>query len=83
LLLSLPFCAPISIPGLSVLFGLVITFLGLRIVFGRKPQLPGFILRKEVKFATLEKIVHLGLKLCTRMEKIARPRMEFVRTWPA
>ncbi|MGB8166399.1 MAG: exopolysaccharide biosynthesis protein [Chthoniobacteraceae bacterium] len=82
LLLSLPFCAPITIPGLSVPFGIVITFLGLRIVFGRKPELPGFILHKELKYATLERIVSLGLKLCTRMEKIARPRMQFLRTWP-
>jgi hypothetical protein len=82
LLLSLPFCAPVAIPGLSIPFGLVITFLGLRIVFGRKPQLPSFILRTQIKYATLEKIVLLGLKLCTRMEKIARPRMAFLRRWP-
>jgi hypothetical protein len=82
MLLSLPFCAPIAIPGLSIPFGVVITFLGLRIVFGRKPELPSFILRKQVKYATLEKIVNLGLKLCTRMEKVAKPRMNFLRTWP-
>jgi len=82
LLLSLPFCAPIVIPGLSIPFGIVITFLGLRIVFGRKPQLPGFILHKKVTFKVLEKIVAVGLKLCVRMEKIARPRMEFLRVWP-
>lgn len=82
LLLSLPFCAPIAIPGLSVPFGVVITFLGLRILFGHKPELPGFILRKQVKYATLERIVNLGLKLCKYMEKIARPRMAFLRTWP-
>lgn len=82
LLLSLPFCAPVTIPGLSIPFGVVITFLGLRIVFGRKPQLPGAILRKRVNHATLERIVRLGLKLCARIEKIARPRMAFLRRWP-
>jgi len=82
LLLSLPFCAPIVIPGLSVPFGVVITFLGLRILFGRQPQLPGFVLRKEVKFATLQKIVAVGLKLCVHMEKLARPRMNFLRASP-
>ena len=82
LLLALPFCTPIPIPGLSVPFGIVITFLGLRIVFGHKPELPKFILRKEVKYATLERIVRFGLKLCTRMEKIAKPRMAFLRKWP-
>ncbi len=82
LLLSLPFCSPISIPGLSIPFGVVITFLGLRILFGHKPELPGFVLRKQVKYATLERIVGIGLKLCKYMEKIARPRMAFLRTWP-
>ncbi len=82
LLLSLPFCAPIVIPGLSIPFGVVITFLGLRILFGRKPQLPGFVLKREVKFAVLQKIVGVGLKLCTRMEKITKPRMAFLRVWP-
>jgi hypothetical protein len=82
LLLSLPLCTPISIPGLSVPFGIVITFLGLRILFGRQPQLPGFILQREISYSVLEKIVGLGLKLCLRMEKIARPRMQFLRRWP-
>ncbi len=82
LLMSLPFCAPIAIPGLSIPFGVVITFLGLRICFGRKPELPRFILRREVKYSTLERIVKLGLKLCTWMEKVARPRMAFLRQWP-
>jgi hypothetical protein len=82
LLLAIPFCAPVTIPGLSIPFGIVITILGVRIFFGRRPQLPGFISRKRVKFKTLEKIVGLGLKLCTRMEKIARPRLDFLRTTP-
>lgn len=82
LIFSVPFCSPITIPGLSVPFGIVITFLGLRIVFGRKPQLPAFILGKEVRYSILERIVTIGLTVCTRMEKIARPRMSFLRRWP-
>lgn len=82
MLFSLPFCTPIAIPGLSVPFGVVITFLGLRILFGRKPELPGFILRRQVRYSILEKIVSIGLKLCVRMEKVAKPRMQFLRRWP-
>lgn len=82
LLFSLPFCTPISLPGLSIPFGVVITFLGLRILFGRKPQLPRFVLRKQVSYSLLQKIVKIGLSLCTRMEKIAKPRMAFLRRWP-
>jgi hypothetical protein len=53
--------------------------LGIRIACGRKPDLPAFILRKEIKHKTLERIVNLGVKVCTRIEKIAKPRMHFLQ----
>jgi hypothetical protein len=80
--MSLPFCFPISIPGLSIPFGVVIMLLGLRITFGRKPKLPGFILRKTIKHTTLERIVKLGVKVCSRIEKVAKPRMHFLQRSP-
>src|SRR5688572_7293417 len=61
LLLSIPFCFPIAIPGLSIPFGVVIMLLGIRIALGRKPQLPDFILNRVIKHSTLEKIVGLGM----------------------
>ena len=82
LLLALPFTFPIAIPGLSVPFGIVIMFIGLRIALGRKPALPGFILRRPIKYALLEKIILLGLKLSTKLEKIVKPRMHFLQRWP-
>ena len=82
LLLALPFTFPIAIPGLSVPFGIVIMFIGLRIALGRKPSLPGFILRRPIKYAVLEKIILLGLKLATKLEKIVKPRMHFLQRWP-
>jgi hypothetical protein len=82
LLLALPFVFPIAIPGLSIPFGLVIMFMGLRIMLGLKPSLPEFILRREVKYATLDRIVGIGLKLCARMEKFVKPRMHFLQRWP-
>lgn len=83
LLLSIPFCFPIPLPGLSIGFGIVIMLLGIRIVLGRKPKLPDFILHKEIKHKTLERIVKVGLKLCERMEKVAKPRMQFLRDHPS
>jgi hypothetical protein len=79
LLMSVPFCFPLAIPGLSIPFGVVIMLLGLRIAMGRKPKLPGFILRKEIKYRTLEHIVNFGLKLCKYIERVAKPRMHFMR----
>jgi hypothetical protein len=82
LLLALPFTFPVAIPGLSVPFGIVIMLIGLRITLGQKPSLPTFILRRAVKYSILEKIVHIGLKLSVKLEKIARPRMHFLQRWP-
>ena len=82
LFLALPFCLPVSIPGLSVPFGLVIMFLGLRIAMGRKPSLPGRILHHRIDARLLSRIIRIGQAISLRMEKIARPRMHFLRRWP-
>ncbi|MGB9277211.1 MAG: exopolysaccharide biosynthesis protein, partial [Terrimicrobiaceae bacterium] len=37
ILLCLPFLAPVTIPGVSIPFGLAIALCGLRIAFGHKP----------------------------------------------
>ena len=82
LLLALPFTFPIAVPGLSVPFGIVIMLIGLRLAAGRKPWLPGFILRREIKYAVLEKIIRVGLKLAVKMERVVKPRMHFLQRWP-
>ena len=82
LLLALPFTFPIAIPGLSVPFGLVIMLIGVRLAAGRKPWLPAFILRREIQYTLLEKIVGIGLKLAVKMEKVVKPRMHFLQRWP-
>ncbi len=46
--LALPFCSPISIPGLSVPFGAVILVLGACFVIGRPPWLPPRLLAVEL-----------------------------------
>ena len=77
LLFSLPFVFPIPTPGLSVVFGVIITFMGVRIAMGLKPSLPGFILKRELKYSLLEKIIKIGLSLCSKMEKVVKPRLHF------
>lgn len=79
LIMSLPFCFPVAIPGLSIPFGVVILLLGVRIAMGHKPDLPSFILRKEINPRMLEKIIGIGLRVSRMIEKVARPRMHFLR----
>ena len=82
LLLALPFLCPVPLPGLSIVFGIVIMIMGMRIALGRKPSLPKFILNREIKFSLLERILKFGLKLCSKMEKLVKPRMHFLQRWP-
>jgi hypothetical protein len=44
MLLALPFCTPIPLPGLSTPFGLIITIIGARLALGAKPWLPARLL---------------------------------------
>ena len=75
ILLCLPFLAPVSIPGISMPFGLAIALSGLRIAFGHRPWLPKFILNRRISFSVLEKMVHFGCAIYERVEKVIRPRL--------
>ncbi len=82
LVFALPFSLPVSIPGLSIPFGLVITFMGCRLALGLKPWLPQFIRRREIKANILERTLAFGIRLSQRMEKLARPRLHFLQRFP-
>src|SRR5262245_36890135 len=73
ILFSLPFSFPITIPGLSTPFGLLLAFLGLRIAFGQHPWWPKWILNKTVSFATLEKIVENLLWFIQKLQPFIHP----------
>ena len=75
ILFSFPFCFPISIPGLSTPFGLLLAFLGLRLAFGKKPWWPKWILSKEVSHATLQSIFNKLQGALSRLEKALHPRL--------
>jgi hypothetical protein len=77
-ILSLPFCFPIQIPGFSTPFGLALAFLGLRISFGKKLWWPKRILDKELGS---EKVVNLSEKtiaIFKKIQKILHPRLPFL-----
>lgn len=82
ILLCLPFLTPVTLPGISIPFGLAIALCGLRIAFGQKPWLPDVILRQNVSFAVLEKMVEIGCKIYGKLEKVIKPRLEAVFSAP-
>lgn len=78
LLLSLPFCQPIQIPGLSIPFGIVIIFIGIRGAFRKKIWLPKRLLKKELSPKTTMKITRLTIKTLGVIKRWVHPRMVYL-----
>lgn len=75
ILLCIPFCQPIQIPGLSTPFGLLIGFLGLRILFGKHLLLPKKLLEKKISSKSFQKISDAVLKLNKKIKPWTHPRI--------
>jgi hypothetical protein len=79
--LKAPFPIP-NIPGLSVPFGIAIMLIGVAFTLRRRPRLPGFILRKKVPFATLQKMIPFIARFMERLERHMKPRLQFLIRGP-
>lgn len=78
ILLCLPFCQPIQIPGFSTPFGLAIAFIGLRMSFGKKMWLPKTLLEKTIPSETLTLITEKALLTIGRMKPWVHPRFHWL-----
>lgn len=81
-LLCIPFLFPVAIPGLSIPFGIAIALCGLRLGLGQNFWMPEFLLRREISYEMLRKLVGAAAKFYRRVEKLVRPRMHFLQRWP-
>ena len=81
-LLCVPFLFPLPLPGLSIPFGVAIALCGLRLGLGQSLWMPQFILRREVSYEVLKKIVGFAAAFYRKVEKLVRPRMHFLQRWP-
>ena len=75
LFLSMPFCQPLQIPGLSTPFGLAVAFIGLKLAFREYAWLPKRILAKSISTHTLQKITEKILWLLKKMKGWIYPRL--------
>jgi len=78
MLLSLPFCTPVPLPGLSTPFGLIITIIGARIALGAKPWLPKRLLETRLPPKIFAKVFAITRKIILGFERLLRPRMLWV-----
>lgn len=73
--LTLPFLIPVSIPGVSTVFGLVIILLGVGIAFNRLPWLPERLMDRPLPVENLRPVLERGAKFVTRFDRLTHPRL--------
>jgi hypothetical protein len=75
LLVALPFCTPVPLPGLSTPFGLVIAFIGLRIACGLHPWLPERMLALRLPPKWLPRMFRAVERPVRWLERVLRPSL--------
>jgi hypothetical protein len=72
-LLTLVFLIPVSIPGVSTVFGAAILLIGLSRLFGRELWIPERIKHRTISTGKLKPVLHKALPWMVRMERVSRP----------
>lgn len=79
IILVLPFLLPVSIPGVSTIFGLVIILLGISLTFNRL-WLPDRLMDRAISTAHLVPALEKGIPFLRRFEQWIRPRLAQLTT---
>jgi hypothetical protein len=74
-LLSLPFLIPVSIPGVSTVFGIAIIMVSIGIAMNRPPWLPARIMDRKLDAEKLVPTLRRGAGVVSRVEKWIKPRL--------
>lgn len=75
MILVIPFLLPISIPGVSTVFGLVIILIGIGVTLNRLPWLPRRLMERAVATANLVEAMKKGAEMFARLDRVIRPRL--------
>ena len=74
-LLSLPFLVPVSIPGVSTVFGAGIVLIGIAVTFNRFPWLPSKLADRKLERSKLVPVLGRGLTILRKVDRYVRPRL--------
>ncbi|TKT75061.1 exopolysaccharide biosynthesis protein [Aquamicrobium sp. LC103] len=74
-LLTIPFLLPVSIPGVSTVFGAAIILISIGIVMNRLPWFPRRLLDREIEASKLVPVLNKGLQTVHRIDRVIRPRI--------
>lgn len=75
LFLTIPFLLPVSIPGVSTVFGLLIVLIGIGVALNRVPWFPAYLLDRAIHTDHLVPALEKGARLIARLEQFIRPRL--------
>ena len=73
--LTVPFLLPVSIPGVSTVFGLAIILISIGITLNRQPWLPRRIMDRPIDAEKLVPTLEKGAGLVRRIEAVIHPRL--------
>lgn len=77
-LLSLPFLFPVSIPGVSTVFGAGIVLIALAITVNRLPWLPDFLANRELETEKLVPVLNRGITFLRKIDRFLKPRLPYL-----
>jgi len=75
MILTLPFLFPVSIPGVSTVFGLAILLIGIGVTLNRLPWLPARLKERKIATERLIPVLKRGADVLGRFERFVRPRI--------
>jgi hypothetical protein len=77
---ALPICLPIPVPpGYTTFFSIPLFIFSVQMIFGmRAPWLPEWITKKQIKRATLEKLITKASPWLHKIEKHLQPRLTYI-----
>ncbi len=82
---ALPLCLPVPVPpGYTTFFSIPLFIFSLQMIFGmRAPWLPEWIEKKQIKRASLEKLITKANPWLRKIEKHLQPRLTYISvpTW--
>jgi len=81
ILLSLPFCLPLPLPGLSTALGFVVAIIGLRLSLRLDPWLPARVLDAPLSGSTVARILRASRGVARGLEVLLKPRWCVLVDW--
>lgn len=74
--LTIPFLIPVSIPGVSTVFGAAIILIGIGITLNRLPWVPNRLMSRPIATEKLIPTLEKGAQTVARFERFIHPRLE-------